>query len=125
MSSYNFPKEWLNCPPTDAEYCQGTYFRVAKHNPPVNEDFLSQAELGRARSANECMRVGLSLLRKKTDAEHLIQLLPQLGKVILQAELTECHGKSKHTSSRQSPSHTTWWPFESLDRKMLFTAIKG
>lgn len=121
--NFNFP-DCQCCPPEDAEPANGVYFRVGRNNPPTNEDFKSQAELGRAHSGDECLRLGLSTLRDLTEAKHLIQLNRRLGSVIYKAELNSSHGKSKMTSSRQSPSHTTWWACSDIDRVSPFSVVE-
>ncbi len=124
LSEMTFPKDWQNCPPSDAEACYGSYFRVGRGNPPTADDFRSQAELGRAVGGDECLRAGLSTLRDLNEANHLVQLNSRLGSVIYKGDLIAAHGKSKLTSSRKSPSHTTWWPFADIDRAGLFSMVE-
>lgn len=120
-----YPENWRDCPPSDAQACSGTYFRVGRGNPPTADDFRSQAEMGRAVGGDECLRVGLSTLRDLGEAIHLIRLNPRLGSVIYKADLNNAHGMSKLTSSRRSPSHTTWWPFTDIDRVELFAVVEA
>lgn len=120
-----FPESWQCCPPSDAEPTSGVYFRVGRNNPPTADDFKSQSELGRALGAEECMRLGLSTLRDLVEADHLIRLNRRLGSVIYKGELTDTHGKSKLTSSRQSPSHTTWWAYPDIDRVAPFSVVEA
>ena len=125
LSEMTFPEDWQNCPPSDAEACSGTYFRVGRGNPPTADDFRSQAEMGRAVGGDECLRVGLSTLRDLSEANHLVRLNSRLGSVIYKGDLIAAHGKSKLTSSRKSPSHTTWWPFVDIDRAGLFAVLEA
>lgn len=121
-----FPADWPpTCPPDDSLAAEGAYFRVGRNNPPSADDFRSQAELGQAVNGNVCLRVGLSTLRTFIDAEHLTRMNRRLGSVIYRGELDATHGKSKLTSSRQSPSHTTWWPCEGIDRVARFTVVEA
>ena len=121
----NFPEDWPKfCPPDDAQSASGIYFRVGRSNPPNGHDFKSQAELGRAINGDECLRLGLSTLRDLTDADHLVRLNPRLGSVIYKGELNDSHGKSKLTSSRRSPSHTTWWACSDVDRLEPFSVVE-
>ena len=121
-----FPSHWpACCPPHDAEATVGLYFRVGKNNPPIREDFQSQAELNRAFGADPCKREGLSMLRNLTDAKHLIRVNQRLGSVIYQGELNTTHGRSKLTSSQTSPTHTTWWPVVDVDRAAPFKVVNG
>ena len=122
----NFPQDWpKGCPPSEAEGANGVYFRVGRYNPPAAEDFQSQAELGLAVGGDECLRVGLSMLRTLADAKHLTRLNGRLGKVIYQGNLDASHGQSKLTSSQRSPSHTTWWPFADMDRTAPFRVVEA
>lgn len=103
-----FPEDWQDCPPDDAEPANGVYFRVGRNNPPSADDFRTQAELGQALTGNACLRLGLSTLRDLSEARHLTRLFPRLGSLVYKGELDNSHGLSKLTSSRKSPSHTTW-----------------
>ena len=120
-----FPEGWRCCPPDDAEPTSGQYFRVGRNNPPAQDDFMSQAELGRALGGDQCLRLGLSTLRDLADAYHLVRLNSRLGAVIYKGELNTSHGKSKLTSSRKSPSHTTWWAYPDVDRIAPFSVVEG
>ena len=71
------------------------------------------------------VRFSLSTLRTFVDAEHLTRINRRLGSVIYRGDLDASHGKSKLTSSRQSPSHTTWWPCEGKDRAARFTVVEA
>lgn len=116
-----FPKNWPpDCPPTEAQDAQGVYFRVANNNPPGADEFKSYAELGLAQKADPCKRVGLSLLRKLDDAIHQTKLFPKHGNLIFSGDLNSCHGKTLLTKGTL-PTHTTWWPYEGIDRAALFT----
>lgn len=118
-----FPDNWPDdCPPADAEAANGNYFRVGKNNPPVADDFKSHAERGIAPSANPCMRAGLSLLRSTDDATHQTNLFPKLGKLIFCGSLSAEHGKTKLTGGKL-PTHTTWWPYEGIDRVAPFVCV--
>lgn len=115
-----FPKNWPpDCPPAEAQDAQGEYFRVASNNPPGVDDFKSYAELGKLPKADPCKRVGLSLLRKFDDAIHQTELFPKHGKLIFRGDLNSSHGKTLLTKGTL-PTHTTWWPFEGIDRATPF-----
>ena len=115
-----FPKSWPpDCPPADAQDAQGEHFRVASSNPPGADDFKSCAELGKFPKADPCKRVGLSLLRTLDDAIHQTKLFPMRGNLIFRGDLNPSHGKTLLTKGRL-PTHTTWWPFEGIDRAAPF-----
>ena len=116
----NFSESWPpECPPANAQDAQGVCFRVVSHNPPGVDDFKSYAELGAAPKANPCKRVGLSLLKTLDDAIHQTELFPKHGKLIFRGDLNSSHGKTQLTKGTL-PTHTTWWPFEGLDRAAPF-----
>ena len=118
----NFPSAWpQGCPPENAEAASGELFRVAKTNPPSAEDFKSHEELGKKSTGPQCLRVGLSLFQTIDDAEHLTQLFPKLGRYVLRGQLQPHHGVTKLTPSNRYPTHTTWWPYEGVNRAEPFS----
>lgn len=120
----NFPSTWpIDCPPIDASEAAGEVFRIVKHEPPSAADMASHMETGRLPKAPTCLRCGLSLFREIQDAFHQRLLLPKLGSLIASATLTADHGKTKLTAAKQ-PTHTTWWPFEGVNRAGLFSVIR-
>jgi hypothetical protein len=123
-SMMEFPRDWpADCPPADAEDAAGVVFRIVRENPPVADDFATHAETGRLPKAPACLRCGLSVFREMRDAEHQRALMPRLGRRIAMATLGSMHGKAMPTSGMQ-PSHTTWWPYEGVDRARLFSVIE-
>lgn len=115
-----FPKNWPpECPPADAQDAQGEHFRVASNDPPGVDELKSYAELGKLTKANPCRRVGLSLLRSLDDAIHQTELFPKHGKLIFRGDLNSSHGKTLPTKGTL-PTHTTWWPYEGIDRAAPF-----
>jgi len=118
-----FPSDWPNgCPPDDAVDAAGEVFRAVKHEPPGDEDFASHHETGKLPKAPACLRCGLSVFREIRDAVHQRQLIPKLGSLIAQATLQADHGKTKLTKGKQ-PTHTTWWPYEGVNRASLFSVV--
>lgn len=83
-------------------------------------------ESGRLPDADPCLRRALSVFRSKTDAQHQVRLFRRWRrKFIAKAALNGAHGRSMSTTGQQ-PTHTSWWPAESLDpaaRAALFTVI--
>lgn len=118
-----FPKNWPSgCPPADAVDGDGNVFRIVKNDPPQAVDFASHMETGRLRNAPACLRCGLSVFRELGDAVHQRSLMPKLGRWIAMAALQPNHGKTKMTSGGE-PTHTTWWPYQSLEREALFAVV--
>ncbi|MFH0899723.1 MAG: hypothetical protein V2A73_03755 [Pseudomonadota bacterium] len=94
---------------------------IVRQNPIVAADFMSHAEMGTARNANPCLRVGLSVFRTREQALHRWRLSQYLGSSIAAGELAAEHGKLKLTSKESG--HITWWPYANVDRAALFTAV--
>lgn len=119
----NFPADWpSDCPPADAVDAEGIVFRIVKNNPPLGADFATHREMGRLKTAPQCLRCGLSVFRELRDAVHQRLLLPKLGQWIAIASLAGNHGKTKVTAGQQ-PTHTTFWSYEGVDRAALFAIV--
>ena len=119
-----FPTHWpVGCPPTAAVEANAVIYRVTKTNPATARDFQSQAELGRQRSANQCLRVGISVFGSFRDVSHCQRVFPKLGRFIAQAALKPRHGKMQTTPSQMFPAHMTWWPYENVNRSEPFSVI--
>lgn len=119
-----FPTDWpVGCPSADTHDVEGDVFRIVKNNPVSETDMLTHHETGKLPRADPCMRCGLSLFRDLDDALNQLRLLPKLGKKIAKAKLEAIHGKACLTKGQQ-PTHTTWWPYESVDRAALFVVTQ-
>ena len=117
-----FPSDWpTGCPATDVPQAQGDVFRIVKGDPVTTEDMLSHHETGKMPMADPCRRCGLSVFLVVEDALHQQKLIPRLGTKIAKAVLEAVHGKARQTGT---PTHTTWWPFEGVDRAKLFTVVQ-
>lgn len=67
--------EWFEtlpeqCPPTDAEQCEGYYYRIANGNPATTEDFFSQRKMQpdkvfKGLGIDECVTRAVSLFFRK------------------------------------------------------------
>lgn len=117
----SFPEDWPSCcPPPDAIDAQGTFFRVVRKRPCVADDFRSQAELGKFKGANQCLRHGLSVLCCIEAARNTCAKYPHLGKLISIASLAPEHGK---VSCKNANGHATWWSYRDIVRHQLFSVI--
>ena len=83
----------------------------------------SHHETGKLPKAEPCLRCGLSVFGGLEDALNQQELLPQLGNQIAKATLQATHGKACLTKGQQ-PTHTTWWPYEGVDRAEPFTVVQ-
>jgi len=120
----SFPLDWpAECPSAVTPDAEGEVFRIVKENPPGASDMLSHHETGKLPKADPCLRCGLSVFRTLDDALNQQKLLPRLGKRIAKGHLTDADGKAAPTPGQQ-PTHTTWWPFEGIDRAAKFVVVQ-
>jgi hypothetical protein len=120
----NFSKDWPSgCPADDTLDAAGEVFRIAKENPVTASCMESHHESGKLPKADPCLRCGLSVFRDVEDAINQRNLLPKLGDKIAKGLLLDEHGKACLTKGQQ-PTHTTWWPYEGVDRASLFIVIR-
>lgn len=119
-----FPKDWPpGCPSADTPDAAGNVFRIVKGSPVTAGDMQSHHETGKLPKADPCLRCGLSVFREQADALNQQKLLPKLGNKIAKALLEAAHGKACLTRGQQ-PTHTTWWPYEGVDRAALFVVVQ-
>jgi hypothetical protein len=119
-----FPEDWPDgCPSDETPDAVGDVFRIVKENPVTAEDMKSHHETGKLPRADPCLRCGLSVFRVLEDALNQQKLLPKLGNRIAKALLGAAHGKACPTKGQQ-PTHTTWWPYEGVDRSLPFVVVQ-
>jgi len=119
-----FPKDWpFGCPSADTPDAVGDVFRIAKANSVSAGDMRSHHETGKLPRADPCLRCGLSVFRVLEDALNQQKLLPKLGNRIAKALLEAAFGKACLTKGQQ-PTHTTWWPYEGVDRAAPFIVVQ-
>ena len=117
----NFPENWpSDCPPQDAVEAEGAVFRIVNHDPPADDDFLTNFESGEFPTRPACLRCGLSVHRILADAIHTKTKYPKIGSRIAKGTLTMEHGKTKQTGQA---SHTTWWVYPGVNRARIFALI--
>ena len=110
----DFPAD---CPPGEAADADGIYYRIAKNDPPEPSDFESlyhvdydRAEQAVSRGKTTCETMGLSVY---TEMDHAIQCAGKyrnLGKKIVQLNLTQGSGRAALTSGTFDSHHTLWVP---------------
>ncbi len=115
-----------DCPPAGATAVTGDVYRCCKADPPSTADMQTHEETGRLPAADPCLRRALSVFRSETDAQHQVRLFPGWRRrFVAKATLNAGHGQSM-LSTGQQPTHTSWWPAESLapaSRAALFTVV--
>ncbi len=120
----NFSKDWPpNCPSEDTPDAAGDVFRISKEKPVTAASMQSHYESGRLPNADPCLRCGLSVFRALEDAINQHNLMPRLGNIVARAALLAEHGKACLTEGQQR-THTTWWPYEGVDRAAMFVVIR-
>jgi len=119
-----FPKDWpTGCPSVETPAAAGEVYRIVRDNPAAAADMLSHHETGRLPKADPCLRCGLSVFRVLEDALNQQKLLPRLGKRIAKGSLEAAHGKACPTKGQQ-PTHTTWWPYDGVNRTAMFAVVQ-
>lgn len=118
-----FP-DWYpeSCPPDDALPARGKVYRLVCAEGPQADDFVP---LWQCRPNHKypdmCKACGLSVHRSREDAERLRSVYPTMrDKTIACGTLTPEMGVTKHTPSRISDSHTSWWVPCGTNPQMLF-----
>lgn len=124
-----FPADYPGgCPLEGSAPASGDHFRCTRNNPPTPADFLSMHELNRPirgnKPADVCKSRGLSVFRLIEHARHQLELLPVLGPYIACRTLGEYHGLTKPTPAKDRPSHTTWWPYDGVERHDGFVVVE-
>lgn len=113
-----------NCPPAGAVPPNGQLrvYRATSGPPPAAQDFLSYVEMGRRVTApKQCQARGLSVYTELVDAENRAKLYPGSGAYIAEASLNGTDGVVQPTPNNRTPdSHHTWWPYDGVDRAVLF-----
>ena len=76
--------EWFEllpeqCPPEDAQQCDGYYYRIANGNPAQSVDFFSQRRLQpdkvfKGLGVDECITRAVSLFSDRKEAEKRLKL---------------------------------------------------
>ena len=115
-----------DCPPAGAAAVDGDVYRCCKSSPPSDADMRTHEESGRLPDADPCLRRGLSVFRSESDAQHQVRLFRRWRRrFVAKAALDGGHGRSMLTTGQQ-PTHTSWWPAESLNpaaRAALFAVV--
>lgn len=120
QNRYTFPDGWPEgCPPSDAVDAEGQFFRIVKGKQCTPDDFLTQAEKGKALRGCPCLRVGLSILCDMESAKHYRDVYPYLGERIASGLLNPTRGKIKSSGH----GHVTWWSFSNVVRHSLFSVV--
>ena len=105
------------CPPIDAEPCNGVFYRIAQGDPAVSTDFFSQRKLMPTRvfkglEADECIVRSISLFAAMDDARKRLKLTKFRNANIAEITLEPKDGMIKKTFS---DSHYSWWRSTNFD----------
>ena len=121
-----------NCPPADAQDCNGNYYHLC-HNDPISPDgdtLLTAKENNKYPGVDPCLRCGISVFPTAADCvEHfkaMSQKIRAKWRYIAKGALKPEHGFVKHTPRGNPKSkHHTWWPSDDIaDRFPLFNVIQ-
>jgi hypothetical protein len=81
-------------------------FRIAKHDPPTDDDFLPSDPLPDDDEETKRLRTGVSMWATQTQARKKARAMAWLGHVIAQVALPDSAVVERTTSSRGH--HTVW-----------------
>ena len=108
--------EWFEtlpeqCPPTDAEQCEGYYYRIANGNPATTEDFFSQRKMQpdkvfKGLGIDECVTRAVSLFSEREEAEKRLKL-PKFKKANIALVILE--PKDGVLKKTFDIAHYSWW----------------
>lgn len=108
--------EWFEelpkqCPPSDAQHCNGRYYRIAKGVPTESEDYFSQRKLQPDKvfvgeGIDECIVRSVSLFASVEEARKRLRLPKFRKNIVVEVELTPKDGVIKKTFG---PNHYSWW----------------
>lgn len=109
----HFPE---SCPPDDAQPTGGSFYRLVKADPAASGDFVSnlrRQQLGisgkKRKWSDDCVAAALSIFTDLRDVEATRAAFGRtIGEVIAYGDITG-DGVMKHTPSRTSGSHHSWW----------------
>lgn len=114
--------EWFEvlpeqCPPKDAERCNGIYFRIANGNPANSADFFSQRKLQpdkvfKGLGIDECVAKAVSLFSNREEVEKRLKLPKFRDASIARVELKSKDGMIKKTFGI---AHYSWWRTKDFD----------
>ena len=116
------------CPPTDAVDADGVVYRATISDPPVENDFSSQHELGLRPSLKsswpqKCSMRAVSVYRTLRDAQHHLNTF-QKYKFIAVGVLTPGSGKAKLAAHNDRPTHSNWWCYVEFNQDKRLKLFK-
>lgn len=99
------------CPPDDAEVCNGIYYRIANGNPATSADFFSQRKMQpdkifKGEGIDDCIVKSVSLFSDKNEAMKRMKLPKFKRAVIAEVKLGTNDGMIKKTFEY---AHFSWW----------------
>lgn len=122
----HYPSE---CPPSDAKFAEGSFFRLTQRQVPKDKDFYSQYAIEKKRvelnkapqmrgEMDTCLARGLSVFSSVEECvrarKKVASLRKKKGVVRVDANPSQ-DGLVKNTPGRSSEHHYTWWVPENVD----------
>ena len=105
-----------DCPPDDAVEItwRRIVYRLVRHNPPVDGDFMSQRAERPQRTfpVPECQVRGVSVFDNLQVATEWSKTRNLRGRQVCRVTLTQGAGRILKTSGE---AHYTWWPLADFD----------
>ena len=116
-----------HCPPAEAKPAGGTFFRLIRGDEVSADEFRSQAELGKVcpDECDPCQWAGLSLCAEREDLEAPRKAAPKRFKTakVARGTLSKSDGLTQATPRAKNLSHTTYWPYKSVQPWLLFQIV--
>lgn len=105
------------CPPKDANPCDGCYYRIVKSLPTPSEDYFSQRAMNpdkvfSGEGIDECIARSVSLFNSVDEAKKRLKLPRFKNQTIVSVALEPKDGIMKKSFG---PAHYSWWRSTEFD----------
>lgn len=105
----------IECPPASSIPAVGEFYRLVKHDPPVEVDFETYLEQliaqhpKRNSSANDVEDAAISLLQAYDDAKYTWEFIPGMKKRKIALGEIVGAGLMQAKPEANQPTHFNWW----------------
>ena len=108
------------CPPDDSQPASGAVYHLVEAIPPLPTDCRSWYEQGLECRSKPCQARGLSVYRDIGSVKTMRAAYSRFRKwQIGVADLDPSCGRLKHTPSKLTEGHMTWWAASDVDPRSL------
>lgn len=110
-----------DCPPGDATTKAREFFACHKNSPAIANDFATAFERNQYQGQCECRRRAHSVFSEVRDAQALLKSYPARFRYVSRGRINRTHGVCKHTPSSANRSHHSFWRFDDVAMRDIFT----